>query len=528
MTPPHPPAQAGFPQRAGPGVLQTWSAQASQRLRQWREKRPGSASIAPEDGASTAAPQRAYLHGAAWAALAGGAAILLPLVVFVLFARALGPAEIGRFALAVSLAEVLKACGLPGFYEAVLHRRARPARNQASALTVFLLLGVSLLPLYAGGVLALVQGADALPPGETLMLLLIGLRIPLDLALLQPQAELARRAAFSRLAMRGLAGNTAAAALGLGLLAAGQPMLGLGAYTLGISVGNALATVLGTRALRWPGWSQPCIAALWPEAVAASAVRGCATANNQLDQLLVGAIAGPVIFAQFNLAKRIESAFASLSSSLTSSLFQPDFARRASPAGRTAGLGHALSIVTATSGAVAAGFMICADLFVPLMLGPAWAAVAPAAAVLALSGYGRGLASVHGALLSVSGRNGLLLRRCVLMLLAGSLLVAMVAGQGALAAAGAVAAQTLFGLVLLALATRADAGGRTVPLYLFRVVLPFAGMLAAALAGRWLVLGLATPPGPAQALAAMALAGAAAALVGLAAAALPPLLARAR
>src|SRR3954452_24341831 len=57
-----------------------------------------------------------YLHGAAWSALNVVAGALLPLGIFVVFARWLPAAEIGVVALAVAASEVIKACGLPGLY----------------------------------------------------------------------------------------------------------------------------------------------------------------------------------------------------------------------------------------------------------------------------------------------------------------------------------------------------------------------------------------------------------------------------
>lgn len=467
-----------------------------------------------------AAGRAGYARGAAWAALSGGASILLPLAVFVIFARTLGPEVIARFALAVSLAEILKACGMPGLYEALLHKRSRPARHQAAALAAFLSIGLLLLPVYGVALALLLATAGANPQGGELpLLLLIGLRIPIDLALLAPQAELARRAAYARLAVRGLIGNIGATTVGLAILAAGQPILGLAAYTLGISVGNALATVIGTGTLRRPRWNGACLRALWPEGIAASAVRFCATANNQVDQLLVGAIAGPLQFALFNFAKRVEAAFGSLSAILVTSLFQPDFAARLTVAARSAGLRHALTIVAMTCGPVAAGFAVSADLFIGVLLGPAWMAAAPAAAVLAVSGYGRAIGGVHAALLSVSGRNGRLFRRFALTVVVGAVLVASIARYGALASAFAVAAQILFGVVLLAITTRQDAGGHALRIHLLHAVLPFLAMLAAAACARWMVLGLAWNAGvPTMetSIAAVVAASAAAAMVGLA------------
>lgn len=460
-----------------------------------------------------------YARGAVWSVLSGGTSIVLPLAVFIVFARVLGPEVIARFALAVSLAELLKACGLPGLYEALLSHRVGQMRCQAAALAALLLSGFLLLPVYGFGLVALLSMAGSEPEnGELILLLLIGLRIPIDLALLQPQAELARRGAYARLAARGLVGSLGATTVGLVILAAGQPTLGLAAYTLGHSIGSALATVVGTDTLRRPRWNGACLRALLPEGLASSAVRFCAAANNQLDQLLVGAIAGPLPFALFNFGKRIESAFGSLSTTLASSLFQPDFAARVTVAARASGLRQALTIVSATCGAVAAGFAVSADLVIGILLGPAWIAAAPIAAVLAVSGYGRAIGSVHAALLSVTGRNTGLFLRFAFMIIVGAVLVAIGARYGALASALAVAVQIFMGVTMLAVMTRKDAGDVALQIHLTHSVAPFLAMIAASAFTRWLVLGFAwnvEPPSMSLSIATVLTASAAALAVGM-------------
>src|SRR3954452_16562620 len=78
-----------------------------------------------------------YLHGAAWSALNAVAGALLPLGIFVVFARWLPAAEIGAVTLGVAASEVIKAFGLPGFYEALLQQRddQRQDDRQRSAET---------------------------------------------------------------------------------------------------------------------------------------------------------------------------------------------------------------------------------------------------------------------------------------------------------------------------------------------------------------------------------------------------------
>ncbi len=446
--------------------------------------------------------------GALWAALSGAIAIGLPLLMFVLFARHLPPLAIGQFALAVALGELLKMFGLPGLYEAMLQRQDETGRDQAAAMAVFLACGLLLMPLHLALLFGLLDATGGLPSAEGMALLaLTALRIPLDLALLQPQAELARRRAFTRLAQRNIMANAGAALLGLAGLAAGQPLLGLALYTLGLSLCTALATIIGTSALRAPAWEPGRIMAMRGEALPASAARGTSVALIQMDQLALGALLGPVAFAHYNVGKRIEMAFVSIANTFSQTLFQPHFASRKQPGQRGAALAQALGLVTITCGAGAAIFIATADIVVAIALGPAWAPAVPVAILLALAGHGRALASACAALLSVSGGNGALFRLFLASAGIGLAMVALAAPFGALAVAGAVGLRVLGTLVLLARLTRHEAGPGWAAA-LLEAGLGFGAMLAAAMLGRWAM------PGP-DGLAALLAAGAATSAVAL-------------
>ncbi|WP_431272857.1 hypothetical protein [Dankookia sp. P2] len=97
---------------------------------------------APASDAKAEAPAtRRYLHGAAWSALNALIATLLPLGIFVIFARGLPAAEIGVVALAVAVTEVIKAFALPGLYEALLQQTNDRQRCTETALACLLLGG---------------------------------------------------------------------------------------------------------------------------------------------------------------------------------------------------------------------------------------------------------------------------------------------------------------------------------------------------------------------------------------------------
>ena len=63
-----------------------------------------------------------YLSGIAWSGVNACSAVLMPMGIFVFFARTASPEMIGAVALAASSIEILKTMAMPGLYEAVLQQ----------------------------------------------------------------------------------------------------------------------------------------------------------------------------------------------------------------------------------------------------------------------------------------------------------------------------------------------------------------------------------------------------------------------
>ena len=218
--------------------------------------------VVPDPDAKTVSPAAQpapgrYLHGAGWSALNAVAGALLPLGIFVVFARSLPAGEIGAVALGVAASEVIKAFGLPGFYEALLQQREDRQRCAETALACLLLGGATLFGLH----LLLVPLLVRLVPGienAWLAIAVISLRIPLDLAALQPQAVLAERLSFRRLALRSVMATAGAGAIGLGLVLTNQALAGLVVYQVAPST-LLLLTASGTGSLVRPRLHRDCL-----------------------------------------------------------------------------------------------------------------------------------------------------------------------------------------------------------------------------------------------------------------------------
>lgn len=444
---------------------------------------------------------------AAVAAASALCAVAVPFAMFVLFARALPLDTVGRFALATALVEFVRVAGLPGLFEALVARRPPTAGNpddarvEGAALGVLLLLGLLLAPAHAALVfaaLALGGAGGGAPSGlEGWLLLAVSLRLPLELAVLQPQAALARRGAVRRLALRTVLGNLGSAAVGVALLAAGEPLWALAGYTVALPLVVLLATALGSGALRRPRWEPGLLLPLRREALAATAARGTGVALAQLDQLVVGVLLGPAVFALYNFGKRVELAVQGLAASLSQSLFQPLFARAGTPREAAEATRRALALATALCGGAAAAFAGAAGPWIRLLVGPAWEAAAPVAAVLAAAGAGRALAAVPTARLSVSGGNAALARVFAASGVAGLALALLAAPWGAAAVAAAALLRVAGTAALLVRAAARGAGGgdaRPWALQAAAAAAPFAGTLLLAVGGGW--LGAALAPGP--------------------------------
>jgi teichuronic acid exporter len=460
--------------------------------------------------------EQGYSSGAFWSMLNAAARVCLPLAIFVYFARVLSPAEIGAVALALACSEFVKTLGLPGVYEVLLQQKGDADRRHETAFAVLTGAGLILFCVYFAVFTLIGNVVDgvALHPA---LVGVIGLRIVFDLAILQPQARLAQRLVYRRFAMRAVYGHVAAGAAGIAVAdLLDHPMAGFVAYQAGQSATMFLLTVLGTGALATPRFHRDAARSMARETGMSSALYVLRAATDYLDQVAVAAMFGGSRMAFFNLAKRGEGAFLTVASSFASVLFQPLFARHGAEDQRREAVRRGLAVLTLACGLPAAVFATNSEAVVVAVFGPAWAEAAPVAAALAVGGVARALAYVHGALLSVTGRNGPLLVWSAVSAATGIILVLATAPFGLVLCAWALVAKSVLALIWLAALTRSDAPnpGRV---YALEVIAPFGLMLAGAAAGHWIALAALTrAPSALEEVLALALSGGMGAACGLA------------
>ena len=344
-----------------------------------------------------------YLTGALWAALNAVASVLLPFALFVFFAREIKPPVLGLVAFTMACTEVFKAIGLPGVYEALLQQKHDLARCHEAALALLLLASCLLAPacllaLYLLGFLV---------PGLHHHLVLLGvlvLRIPLDLASVQPQAVLVARLAFQRLAVRTVMANVVAGGLGILIAAIVDPLAGIVAYQLVQSAVTFAATSLGQGLLVRPHLHRDCIQRLRSETLLSTGNRTLAATINYVDQMVIAPLAGETGLAYYNLAKRLETTFVTVANSFSAILFQPLFAADGALS-RQKATSRALLVLALVCGIPAAVVFSDSRMVVGLIFGRNWLQAAPVVGLLSLNGLVRAVGMVPGSFLSVSGRN---------------------------------------------------------------------------------------------------------------------------
>src|SRR5215471_14345450 len=92
-----------------------------------------------------------YLSGFLWSGANACVAVLMPVGIFVFFARTASPDMIGAVALAASCIEIMKAVAMPGLYEAVLQQPDDMLRCHETASFVLLVSASGLLLVYLVG-----------------------------------------------------------------------------------------------------------------------------------------------------------------------------------------------------------------------------------------------------------------------------------------------------------------------------------------------------------------------------------------
>jgi O-antigen/teichoic acid export membrane protein len=434
-----------------------------------------------------------YLNGVLWSGINACSAVLMPMAVFIFFARTATPDMIGTVVVAVSCIEMLKTLALPGLYEAVLQQTENQRQCHETVSFILLAAAIALLAAWLLG-LAIFSLFVASVASHFIAFAALGSRVLFDLAALQPQAHLAQRLAYRRLGLRTTASISLGGTIGIALALLIDPFIGLIAYQIAQSATFLLSTIIGTQAAVWPRLHMEYFRRMRREATLATGVRLVAASMNNVDQIIAAMLLGSTSLAFYNLGKRIETTFVTAAGSFSTILFQPQFAKRRSSPSEDDPLLAGICILTCALGLPVAVFIPNSSLVVPGVFGPQWTGASTVAAVMAIAGFVRAVGFVPGALMSVTVRNRQLFALSLTSVFGAALLMVLAAPFGILRCAIALLAMHL---AILACMMSLAGGGTARPIRdrAADLVVPFLLMVLGAQAGRSLVENAITTSG---------------------------------
>lgn len=312
---------------------------------------------------------RASALGVLWSFVNVASGTLISTLVFLVTSRVLAPEDFGLVALALSLVMVAAAV-LPTGYAEALVQRAEVTPEHLDAV-FWLLTGVGatmyLLLVLAAGVLADLAGTPGLAP----VLQVIGLKIVFDCVAGVPMALLSRRMAYKAFALRTVLAN----GLG-GLVCLALVWAGYGFWALAVSqvVGSAINAAVVCVLCDWrPGLRLPHrrLRDLRSYGLSTTGVR--AVTDLRLDQIALGALAGPGPLGLYFFARRLFEILTLLTMGVFSPVTHVLFASMQEDDSKSR---NAFLIAAFSSSAfglpIFAGLLVMADTAVPLVFGSQW------------------------------------------------------------------------------------------------------------------------------------------------------------
>jgi len=418
------------------------------------------------------APRRTLAaRGALWLSVSSWTAKGTQTVVLLVLARALMPSEFGILAVAALTYNVLLVLNQLGVGDALTYLKDRIEEASRTALSMVLAGG--LLLTAATWFLAPVIAYFFHSPHATFVLRGFALGIPFDAAAQVPIGRLTRSLSFSRRTITDAVPTVVGAAVTIGVVISGHPLIGLVVGQVVGSIANAtVAMLVGPRCL--PGWNTVLARRLlrYGKFLSAADILNLGLLN--VDYLIVGHVLGPRALGLYSLAYRIcFMPYVAISVVANGALF-PYYCRLPSKAAKARTAENAFSLITALSIPWFAGLVLFAGDVA--LLGSKWAPATGAVRLLAV--YGLFLSLILSALevLKAIGRTDLvfLARALHLLTLTTVLILTVRSGITVVALDQAVVACAIFLVTSLWIVRRASLR----PAALTRSVgLPFLGAL---------------------------------------------------
>jgi O-antigen/teichoic acid export membrane protein/SAM-dependent methyltransferase len=241
-------------------------------------------------------------RGALWLSVGSWGAKGMQTVVLLVLAQALAPSEFGILAIAALTYNVLQAVNQLGVGDALTYLADRIEEASRTALSMVLVAGLILM----GATWALAPAIASFfhSPDATFVIRGFSVCLPFDAAAQVPIGRLTRSLSFSRRAVTDTLPSIIGAAVTIGVVLSGYPLIGLVAGQIAGSTANAaVAMLVGPRCL--PGWSTVMARRLLRYGGFLSAADLVNLGLLNVDYIIVGHVLGPEALGLYSLAYRI-------------------------------------------------------------------------------------------------------------------------------------------------------------------------------------------------------------------------------
>jgi O-antigen/teichoic acid export membrane protein len=364
-------------------------------------------------------------RGVMWSLVQAWGGRLLSTLVLVVLARLLDPADFGLVALATVFVEFGNLMVDQGLGASLVQRReidpvhVSTAFWTSMAFSVLAALGLAVLAVPLSSVLG--------EPSLAEVLVVLALVFPFNAAGSIPIALLQRDLAFASLAVRRLVAASVAGGVGVAMAFAGFGVWALVAQTLLNAAVGSVVVVVAMRFRPAMHWSRSHFRELFGFSSRVFGVETMNFATRRGEDLIVGAVLGPVSLGLYAVATRLQRLVMEVLVSALGSVAFPTFARviHDLPRARRVYLG-AISITSLFAFPAFIGLAALSPHLVVGLFGPQWAESAPLAALASLSGPVLALGFYTRGVLLAAGSAGTELRLAALRLV--TRLIAVVGG----------------------------------------------------------------------------------------------------
>ncbi len=269
-------------------------------LRQFSRPRAGAdqdLSGPPQKGSRTRAAR-----GALWLSVSSWGAKGVQTLTLLVLARALAPAEFGILAIASLTYQFMTSLNQLGVSDALVYLKDRIEEASRTALSMVLAGGLILMG--ATWAVAPLIAVFFHIPQAAFVLRGFALGLPFEAAAQVPIGRLTRELSFARRTVTDLLPSVVGAAVTIGGVVAGHPLIGLVAGQVAAAVAiAAVANFVGPRCL--PGWNTAMARKLLRYGGYLSAADIINLALLNVDYIIVGHVLGPVALGVYSLAYRL-------------------------------------------------------------------------------------------------------------------------------------------------------------------------------------------------------------------------------